>query len=63
MRIGAIASISIVVDYVYALPGTGIGQSSSVILDQNTHIMITESKVKSVSNKAPLIFPLVPLQM
>ena len=41
-------------------PATGIGQSSSVMLDQNTHIIMTESRVKSVSNSAPSILPLVP---
>jgi len=44
-------------------PVPGIGQSSSVILDQKTHIMTTASKVKSVSNRPPLIAPFVPVQM
>jgi hypothetical protein len=44
-------------------PTAGIGQSSSVMLDQNTHTMTTASSVKSVSNSPPLIFPLDPLQM
>ena len=40
-----------------------MGQSSSVILDQKTHIMTTEARVKRVSKNAPSILPLVPLQM
>lgn len=47
----------------YEPPDTGMGQSSSVILDQNTQIITTEARVKIVSNIAPLILPLVPLQM
>ena len=39
------------------------GQSSSVIDDQNTQIITTANSVKSVSNKDPSIFPLVPVQM
>jgi hypothetical protein len=46
--------------YVFA---TGIGQSSSVMLDQKIQIVTTERRVKSVSKSAPLILPLVPLQM
>jgi hypothetical protein len=38
-------------------------QSSSVMLDQNTQTITTESKVNNVSNKAPSIFPLVPLHI
>ena len=50
--------------YVYVgSPDVGIGQSSSVILDQKTQIMMTEKRVKSVSKKAPSILPLVPLHM
>lgn len=50
--------------YVYVLPPEGaIGQSSSVMLDQNSHIVTTARRVKSVSNSPPLIFPFVPLQM
>lgn len=46
------------------LPATaGIGQSSSVMLDQNTHTITTASNVKSDSNRPPLILPSVPLQM
>lgn len=40
-----------------------MGQSSSVMLDQNTQTMTTESRVKSVSKRAPSILPLVPLHM
>lgn len=48
-------------DYVYVgSPDTGIGQSSSVMLDQNTHSMTTERRVKSVSKSAPSILPSVP---
>jgi hypothetical protein len=46
-----------------APPGAGIGQSSSVILDQNIHTITTASSVKRVSNMPPLIFPFVLLQM
>ena len=47
--------------YVYVLsPDVGIGQSSSVILDQKTHIMMTDKRVKNVSKRAPSILPLVP---
>ena len=42
---------------------TGIGQSSSVMLDQKIHKVTTERKVKRVSKSAPSILPLVPLQM
>lgn len=42
---------------------TGVGQSSSVMLDQNIQIMTTESRVKSVWKSDPSIFPLVPSQM
>ena len=49
--------------YVYAPPVGGIGQSSSVMLDQNTQIITTESRVNSVSKRAPSIFPCVPLQI
>jgi len=41
----------------------GIGQSSSVILDQKTQIMITDRRVKSVSKRPPLMAPFVPVQM
>lgn len=34
----------------------GSGQSSSVMLDQNIHTMITDRRVKRVSKRAPLIF-------
>jgi hypothetical protein len=48
----------------YEYPGVpAAGQSSSVMLDQNTHIMITERRVKSVSNMPPLILPCTPWQM
>ena len=40
-----------------------IGQSSSVIDDQNTQMDTTASNVNKVSKKAPLIFPLVGLQI
>lgn len=51
-------------DHVYApCPVPGIGQSSSVILDQNTQMVTTERRVNRVSNMPPLILPLVPLQM
>ncbi len=40
-----------------------MGQSSSVMLDQKTHIITIDSKVKSVSKNAPSILPLVPWQM
>ena len=49
--------------YAPAPATVGIGQSSSVMLDQNTQIITTASRVNSVSNKPPLILPLVPLQM
>lgn len=48
--------------YGYVFP-TGMGQSSSVIEDQKTQTMITESSVKRVSKSAPSILPFVPLQM
>jgi hypothetical protein len=41
----------------------GIGQSSSVMLDQNTQTITTASKVKSDSNSPPLILPFVPVQI
>ena len=40
-----------------------MGQSSSVMLDQNIHIITTDNSVKKVSKRAPLIFPFVPEQM
>jgi hypothetical protein len=40
-----------------------MGQSSSVMLDQNTQTMTTASRVKSDSNSPPLILPSVPSQM
>jgi hypothetical protein len=40
-----------------------MGQSSSVMLDQKTQIMMTESKVKRVEKKPPLMAPFEPLQM
>lgn len=47
--------------YVYVLsPETGMGQSSSVMLDQKTQIMMTDKRVKRVSKSAPSILPLVP---
>lgn len=50
--------------YVYEVsPDTGIGQSSSVILDQKTQIMTTERRVNRVSKSAPSILPLVPVHM
>jgi hypothetical protein len=42
---------------------TGMGQSSSVMLDQKTQIMMTESMVKRVEKKPPLMAPLEPLQI
>lgn len=45
------------------LPAAGMGQSSSVILDQKSQIMATAKSVKNVSNMPPLIAPFVPLQM
>lgn len=48
--------------YGYVFPA-GIGQSSSVIDDQNTQFITTAAKVKKVSKSAPSILPLVPLQM
>ena len=45
------------------LPGAGIGQSSSVMLDQNVHTIMTDSSVKNVSKRAPLILPWVPEHM
>ena len=47
-------------EYVFV---TGIGQSSSVMLDQKIQTVMTERRVKSVSKRAPSILPLVPLQM
>lgn len=41
----------------------GIGQSSSVMLDQKTQIMITARRVKRVEKKPPLMAPFEPLQM
>ena len=50
--------------YVYApWPPSGIGQSSSVILDQKTQTMTTAARVNSVSNKPPFILPCVALQI
>jgi hypothetical protein len=51
--------------YVYApwTPTLVIGQSSSVMLDQKTQIMITAARVNSVSNKPPFILPCVALQI
>lgn len=43
--------------------GAGIGQSSSVMLDQNIQINTTAMRVKNVSKRPPLILPFVPLQM
>ncbi len=40
-----------------------MGQSSSVMLDQNCHMQTTEKSVKSVSNMPPLIAPFVLEQM
>ena len=40
-----------------------IGQSSSVIEDQNTHIATTENSVNNVSKNAPSIWPLLGLQI
>jgi hypothetical protein len=40
-----------------------MGQSSSVMLDQKTQIMMTESKVNRVEKKPPLMAPFAPLQM
>jgi hypothetical protein len=40
-----------------------IGQSSSVILLQNIHIIITDKNVNSVSKKAPSICPFAGLHM
>lgn len=48
---------------VYVPPETGIGQVSSVMLLQKTQVITTARRVKSVSNKAPLILPLVPWHM
>lgn len=49
---------------VYVLPvDAGMGQSSSVMLDQKTQIMMTAARVKRVSKKPPLIAPFEPLQM
>ena len=44
-------------------PDVGIGQSSSVILDQKTHIITTDNNVNNVSKSAPSILPWVPWQM
>lgn len=44
-------------------PAGGMGQSSSVMLDQKTQIMATDNSVKRVSKKPPFIAPLLPLQM
>jgi hypothetical protein len=41
----------------------GIGQSSSVILDQNIHTITTASNVKREEKRPPLILPEVPVQM
>lgn len=41
----------------------GIGQSSSVMLDQKTQIITTERRVNKVEKKPPLIAPFEPLQM
>lgn len=40
-----------------------VGQSSSVMLDQNTQIVTTARSVNNVSNRPPLILPLVPSQI
>ena len=48
----------------YVLPAeVGMGQSSSVMLDQKTQIIMTESRVKRVEKKPPLMAPLAPVQM
>ena len=39
----------------------GAGQSTSVMLDQKTQIMMTDRRVKSVSKRPPLMAPLVEL--
>jgi hypothetical protein len=41
----------------------GIGQSSSVMLDQNTHTITTASSVKRDEKRPPLILPEVPVHM
>ena len=41
----------------------GMGQSSSVMLDQKTQIMMTDRRVKRVEKNPPLIAPFEPLQM
>jgi hypothetical protein len=41
----------------------GIGQSSSVMLDQNSQMTATAKSVNSVSNRPPLILPSVPSHM
>jgi hypothetical protein len=40
-----------------------MGQSSSVMLDQKTQIMMTDKRVKRVEKNPPLIAPFEPLQM
>jgi hypothetical protein len=44
-------------------PGAGMGQSSSVMLDQKIHTMIMDSRVNRISKREPLILPCVPEQM
>lgn len=44
-------------------PVTGIGQSSSVMLDQKTQMVTTAARLKSDENKPPFIAPFVPLQI
>lgn len=48
----------------YVLPvEAGIGQSSSVMLDQKTQIMMTAKRVNRVSKKPPLMAPFEPVHM
>ena len=44
-------------------PGAGMGQSSSVMLDQKIQTMIIDSNVNNISKREPLILPFVPEQM
>lgn len=59
-RLGIFTDMPVCHEY----PGVpAVGQSSSVMLDQNTQVMITASRVNKISNKPPLILPCTPLQM
>lgn len=47
----------------YVAPAMGTGQSSSVILDQNSQMAVTAKRLNKTWNRPPLILPLVPSQI